>query len=49
MNELILNDLKVAPVSAVKQVTCPPKPDPCTMLQIRQKETENTEKTTLYN
>ncbi len=30
-------------------LTCPPKPDPSTMLQIRQKETGNAEKTTLYN
>ncbi|MBT3669992.1 MAG: Tad domain-containing protein [Chloroflexi bacterium] len=30
-------------------VTCPPKPDPSTMLQIRPKEAENAKKETLFN
>jgi hypothetical protein len=29
--------------------TCPPKPDPSRMLQIRKKETVNAKKTTLFN
>ena len=30
-------------------LTCPPKPDPSTMLQIRPKETENAKKTTIFD
>jgi len=30
-------------------LTCPPKPDPSTMLQIRPKEAENAKKETLFN
>ncbi len=32
-----------------KQVTCPPKPDPHTMLRIRPKETGNAQKATILN
>jgi long-chain acyl-CoA synthetase len=42
-------DVRIVDVDSGEVVTCPPKPDPSTMLQIRQKEPGNAEKTTLYN
>ncbi|MBT3313498.1 MAG: ABC transporter permease [Anaerolineae bacterium] len=36
-------------IQTLQKVTCPPKPDPSRMLQIRKKEIGNAQKTTLFN
>jgi len=45
----VLDQIKPRAEDYYRIVTCPPKPDPSRMLQIRQKETGNAKKTTIYN